>query len=78
MSSYYHYSYYMDTSRKGSKNKKRKKVFLIVKSDNVLDAQHIAEDYVSKLSHTKSTNYFDLTLTDIKSTKLTESDSCNA
>lgn len=61
---FYHYSYYVDVSKKSSSRKKRKKVFLIVKSDNVLNAQYIAESYVSKLSY--SDNNFELTLTDIK------------
>jgi hypothetical protein len=61
---FYHYSYYIDTTRKGSGSRKRKKVFLIVKSDNVLDAQYIAENYISKLSHPK--NNYELTLTEIK------------
>jgi hypothetical protein len=61
---FYHYSYYIDTTRKGSGSRKRKKVFLIVKSDNVLDAQYIAENYISKLSHSK--NNYELTLTEIK------------
>ncbi len=62
---FYNYSYYIDTTRKGSGSRKRKKVFLIVKSDNVLNAQYIAENYISKLSHSKNYNY-ELTLTEIK------------
>jgi hypothetical protein len=55
----------MDTLRRDSGPRKKKKVFLIVKSDNVLNAQYIAENYISKLSHSKTYD-FELTLTEIK------------
>jgi hypothetical protein len=61
---FYHYSYYIDTAKKRGGPRKKKKVFLIVKSDNVLNAQYIAETYISKLS---CSNYnHELTLIDIK------------